>query len=72
MMTSATWPRSVRRLARKYMRNPLQIYVGTMDLQACRDVEQRIEFLDETDRKARLIHFLSNEIDPHNDKVSLI
>ncbi|CAF4878407.1 unnamed protein product, partial [Rotaria magnacalcarata] len=31
-MTSATWPEDVRRIAARYMRNPIQIYVGTLDL----------------------------------------
>jgi superfamily II DNA/RNA helicase len=29
---SATWPEDVRRIAARYMRNPIQIYVGTLDL----------------------------------------
>ena len=29
---SATWPEDVRRIAARYMRNPIQVYVGTLDL----------------------------------------
>ena len=29
---SATWPEGVRRLARSYMKDPMQIYVGSLDL----------------------------------------
>jgi superfamily II DNA/RNA helicase len=29
---SATWPEDVRRIVARYMRNPIQIYVGTLDL----------------------------------------
>jgi hypothetical protein len=32
---SATWPEDVRRIAARYMRNPIQIYVGTLDLAVC-------------------------------------
>lgn len=32
---SATWPEEVRRIAKRYMRNPVQIYVGTLDLTVC-------------------------------------
>jgi superfamily II DNA/RNA helicase len=32
---SATWPEDVRRIAARYMRNTIQIYVGTLDLAVC-------------------------------------
>uniref|UniRef100_A0A8C9ER48 RNA helicase n=1 Tax=Pavo cristatus TaxID=9049 RepID=A0A8C9ER48_PAVCR len=32
VMTSATWPDGVRRLAKSYLRNPMIVYVGTLDL----------------------------------------
>lgn len=30
--SSATWPPEVRRIAARYMRNPIQIYIGSLDL----------------------------------------
>ncbi|XP_064304638.1 probable ATP-dependent RNA helicase DDX43 [Phalacrocorax carbo] len=32
IMTSATWPDGVRRLAKSYLKNPMIVYVGTLDL----------------------------------------
>jgi len=32
---SATWPEDVRRIAARYMRNPIQVYIGTLDLAVC-------------------------------------
>lgn len=32
---SATWPPEVRRLAESYLKNPFQVYVGSLDLQVC-------------------------------------
>ncbi|NXQ87016.1 DDX43 helicase, partial [Nyctibius grandis] len=32
VMTSATWPDGVRRLAKSYLKNPMIVYVGTLDL----------------------------------------
>ena len=29
---SATWPEQVRRLAESYMKNPMQVFVGSLDL----------------------------------------
>lgn len=30
--TSATWPDGVRRLAKSYLKDPMIVYVGTLDL----------------------------------------
>lgn len=52
VMTSATWPPGVRRLAESYMDNPVQVYVGTLDLAAVHSVTQTILLLgDEEDEK---------------------
>ncbi|KAF5910116.1 putative ATP-dependent RNA helicase DDX43 [Clarias magur] len=32
VMTSATWPTGVRRLAKSYLKDPMMVYVGTLDL----------------------------------------
>lgn len=40
VMTSATWPPGVRRLATKYLLEPIQLYVGTLDLRAAKTVNQ--------------------------------
>lgn len=68
-MTSATWPPGVRRLAAKYMKDPIQVRVGSMDLVACHNVEQRLEQIDERQRKERLFYFLKHEFDARRDKV---
>lgn len=47
IMTSATWPPGVRRLAERYMKNPVQVCIGTLDLAAVHSVEQIIEIIDE-------------------------
>lgn len=50
VMTSATWPSGVRRLAQRYMSNPIQICVGTLDLAAVHSVTQVIKIIDEDDK----------------------
>lgn len=47
VMTSATWPSGVRRLAQRYMKNPVQVCIGTLDLAAVHSVEQIIELIEE-------------------------
>ncbi|XP_055083189.1 probable ATP-dependent RNA helicase DDX43 [Periophthalmus magnuspinnatus] len=67
VMTSATWPSGVRRLAKSYLKNPMMVYVGTLDLAAVNTVEQNIVILTEEEKKAFLFDFIRN-MKPH-DKV---
>ncbi|KAF0301628.1 putative ATP-dependent RNA helicase DDX43 [Amphibalanus amphitrite] len=61
VMTSATWPIDVRRIADKYMSSPIHVVVGTLDLRACRTVEQVVLFCrDEEEKKERLDEYLYN------------
>lgn len=60
IMTSATWPPGVRRLAQSYMNNPVQVYVGTLDLAATHTVTQHIEVIDEDDKYMRVMNFVKN------------
>ncbi|XP_055640290.1 probable ATP-dependent RNA helicase DDX43 [Toxorhynchites rutilus septentrionalis] len=60
IMTSATWPPGVRRLAQSYMNNPVQVYVGTLDLAATHTVTQQIEVIDEEDKYMRVMNFVQN------------
>lgn len=50
VMTSATWPPGVRRLAQSYMNNPIQVCVGSLDLAATHTVRQIIEIMDDSDK----------------------
>lgn len=60
VMTSATWPEGVRRLAQSYMKNPVQVFIGTLDLAACHSVTQVIEMIPEEEKHDRLIEFFHN------------
>ncbi|XP_017007606.2 probable ATP-dependent RNA helicase DDX43 isoform X1 [Drosophila takahashii] len=51
IMTSATWPPGVRRLAQSYMKNPIQVCVGSLDLAATHSVKQVIELLEDDKEK---------------------
>lgn len=59
VMTSATWPEGVRRLAKSYMQDPIQIFVGSLDLVAVHSVLQQIHIVDEADKKNMLYHFFN-------------
>lgn len=60
VLTSATWPENVRRMATKYMCEPLQVFVGTLDLSATHSVTQQIIFLERPSEKEEYLDkFLS-------------
>ncbi|QQP40768.1 Putative ATPdependent RNA helicase DDX43like [Caligus rogercresseyi] len=42
VITSATWPQGVRRLASAYMKDPITISVGSLDLAAVHSVSQEV------------------------------
>ncbi|XP_019469124.2 probable ATP-dependent RNA helicase DDX43 [Meleagris gallopavo] len=60
VMTSATWPDGVRRLAKSYLRNPMIVYVGTLDLAAVNTVEQKVVVINEEEKKAFMENFIDS------------
>jgi ATP-dependent RNA helicase DDX43 len=65
VMTSATWPMGVRRLAQSYMVDPIQIYVGTLDLAATHTVTQIIEVIPDDDaEKFKVFMDFANNLHP--------
>lgn len=64
VMTSATWPAGVRRLASSYMNNPYQVFIGSLDLAATHTVTQIIEIMDEEEKFNRICRFAQEEMTP--------
>ncbi|KAM9563191.1 putative ATP-dependent RNA helicase DDX43 [Guaruba guarouba] len=60
VMTSATWPDGVRRLAKSYLKNPMIVYVGTLDLAAVNTVEQRVVVIPEEEKRAFMQYFIES------------
>ncbi|NXL38738.1 DDX43 helicase, partial [Glaucidium brasilianum] len=60
VMTSATWPDGVRRLAKSYLKNPMIVYVGTLDLAAVNTVEQRVVVLAEEEKRSFMQYFIDS------------
>merc|ERR1719466_732124 len=58
VMTSATWPEGVRRLAKQYMKDPVTVFVGSLDLAAVHSVRQTIVRCGESDKQQELMIFL--------------
>ncbi|NWW92939.1 DDX43 helicase, partial [Rhynochetos jubatus] len=60
VMTSATWPHGVRRLAKSYLKNPMIVYVGTLDLAAVNTVEQKVIVVAEEEKRAFMQCFVQS------------
>ncbi|XP_029962397.1 putative ATP-dependent RNA helicase DDX43 [Salarias fasciatus] len=60
VLTSATWPTGVRRLAKSYLKNPMMVYVGTLDLAAVNTVQQTVTIVSEEEKKSYLYDFVRN------------
>ncbi|XP_026674941.1 probable ATP-dependent RNA helicase DDX43 isoform X2 [Ceratina calcarata] len=60
VMTSATWPQGVRRLAQSYMKNPIQVFVGSLDLATVHTVVQKIFIIDEEEKTNMMYKFFHN------------
>ncbi|XP_078225672.1 putative ATP-dependent RNA helicase DDX43 isoform X2 [Callithrix jacchus] len=60
VMTSATWPRSVHRLAQSYLKEPMLVYVGTLDLVAVSSVKQNIIITTEEEKWIHIQTFLQS------------
>ena len=58
IMTSATWPSAVRRLASQYSVNPVQVVVGSLDLAAVHSVTQKIIMTDEDEKRSIVSAYL--------------
>ncbi|KAH7979107.1 hypothetical protein HPB49_008227 [Dermacentor silvarum] len=67
VMTSATWPECVRRLSQRYMKNPFQVFVGSLDLAAVHTVTQTVILCKEEEKRVQLMAFF-NSMQPE-DKV---
>lgn len=60
IMTSATWPPGVKRLAKSYTTNPIQVMVGSLDLTTVNTVKQDILIMEEEEKELWLDDFLKN------------
>ncbi|XP_074133487.1 putative ATP-dependent RNA helicase DDX53 [Sminthopsis crassicaudata] len=67
IMISATWPDAVRRLSQKYLKDPMIVYVGTLDLAAVNTVKQKIIITTEQEKRG-LVHSFIDSMKPE-DKV---
>merc|ERR1711915_943425 len=55
---SATWPDAIRKLAQKFLTDPVKVTVGSDDLSANKRIKQIVEVIDERDKPEKLMKVL--------------
>jgi ATP-dependent RNA helicase DBP3 len=65
VMFSATWPLSIEKMAKNYLNDPVKIIVGSLDLSANTDIEQRVTVLEPREKEKKLLELLKEY---HNGK----
>ena len=57
---SATWPKEVQAVARDFCSNPIQVFVGSLEVKASHHVVQIIEIIDEYKKQETLLRHMKN------------
>ncbi|XP_003342337.1 probable ATP-dependent RNA helicase DDX53 [Monodelphis domestica] len=65
VMTSATWPDIVRHLSQKYLKDPMIVYVGTLDLTTVNTIKQKIIVTTEEEKRVLLRSFIDSLMPEH-------
>jgi len=63
LMWSATWPREVQTLAREFLKEPVQINIGSTQLSANHNVTQVVDVCQEGDKRPKLLKLLEQLMD---------
>ncbi|KAF8736570.1 hypothetical protein AX14_014310 [Amanita brunnescens Koide BX004] len=68
LMFSATWPKDVQKLANDFLKDMIQVNIGSMELTANHNIQQVVEVCSDFEKQAKLIKHL-NQISAENAKV---
>ncbi|KAK6645489.1 hypothetical protein RUM43_001766 [Polyplax serrata] len=68
LMWSATWPKEVRRLAEEYLRDYIQLNVGSLDLTANPNINQIVHVCEESEKKNLLQKILEEILEEPENK----
>lgn len=68
LMWSATWPKEVQRLAHDYLKDYIQVNVGSLELSASHNIKQIVEVVTEYEKRDRLVKHLETAMEDKNSK----
>jgi len=63
LMWSATWPKEIQSLARDFLKDPIQVNIGSMDLSANKNVTQVVKVMSDMDKNRALFDTLEKCMD---------
>jgi ATP-dependent RNA helicase DDX5/DBP2 len=69
LMWSATWPKEVQALAHDYLKDFIQVTVGSLELSASHTITQVVEVLSEFEKRDRLLMYLEKAMKDETSKV---
>ncbi|CAO3681519.1 ATP-dependent RNA helicase dbp2 [Rhizopus azygosporus] len=73
LMWSATWPKSVERLAQQYLKDFIQVTVGSLSLSASINISQSVEVCTQAEKRGKLIVQLERIMEqPENERKTII
>ncbi|KAG1066525.1 hypothetical protein G6F42_026647 [Rhizopus arrhizus] len=73
LMWSATWPKTVERLAQSYLKDYIQVTIGSLSLSASENVTQTVEVCTEQEKRGKLITQLERIMEaPENERKTII
>ncbi|CAO3614351.1 unnamed protein product [Mucor fragilis] len=73
LMWSATWPKTVERLAQSYLKDYIQVTIGSLSLSASENVTQTVEVCTEQEKRGKLISQLERIMEaPENERKTII
>lgn len=57
-MFSATWPDSINKLSKEFIKDPVHISFGSNELNANTNVKQKVEVIEQKDKNYKLLNLL--------------
>lgn len=69
LMWSATWPKEVRQLASDYLKDFIQVNIGSMDLSANPAITQIVEVMAEGDKRTKMVSHLEKIMENKENKI---
>lgn len=69
LMWSATWPKEVQRLAYDYLKDYIQVNVGSLELSASHNITQIVEVVTDYEKRDRMIKHLEKAMEDKESKI---
>lgn len=69
LMWSATWPKSVQSLARDYLKDYIQVNIGSLELSASHTIKQIVEVCSDFEKREKCCNYLKQEMADEKSKV---